>query len=79
MIGFFSGRYNELRDKPTGGVGAPEYYEVLPFFPVKTLTLRAQSNNLIYGLNLETSGPRMSYFRADRLVTTQMSLLNDPN
>ena len=55
FIEAFSGSYNELRDKPT--FGAPEYYETLSFFPDKSLTLIAQRNNPISGLNLETSGP----------------------
>ncbi len=78
LFGSFSGSYNELRDKPTGGVGTPEYYEALPFFPDKTLTLTAQSNNLISGLALEASGAKLSYFRVDRLVCNEMSLLNGP-
>ncbi len=78
FIRSFSGSYTELRDKPTGGVGAPEYYEALPFFPDKSLTLTAQSNNLISGLALEASGAQLSYFRVDRLVCNELSVLNGP-
>jgi hypothetical protein len=69
-----------LHDSPdfTGrnGVDAsqPEYYEVQSFFPDKSFTLTAQSNNPISGLTLETSGPQVSYFRADRNVYNEMSL-----
>ena len=76
VVGSFSGNYNDLRDKPNGG--APEYYETLSFFPDKSLTLTAQSNSVIAGLNLETTGSQVFYFRADRLVCTKMSVLNGP-
>ena len=56
----------------------PDYYETLSFFPDKTLTLIAQSNNVISGLNLETSGPQLSYFRVERIVCTDMSVLYGP-
>ena len=57
FVGSFSGSYNDLRDKPAGGVGStPEYYEKLSFFPDKSLTLTAQSNSVIAGLNLQTTG-----------------------
>jgi hypothetical protein len=72
----FNGSYDQLRDKPI--FAQPDYYEILNFFPDKTLTLTAQSNNLISGLALEAPGAQLSYFRADRLVTTEMSLLNGP-
>ena len=79
FVGSFSGSYNDLRDKPAGGVGStPEYYEKLSFFPDKSLTLTAQSNSVIAGLNLQTTGTQVSYFRADRLVCTEMSCLNGP-
>ncbi len=48
----------------------------MSFFPDKSLTLTAQSNNIISGLKLETSGPRLYYFRADRIVCNEMSLTN---
>jgi hypothetical protein len=48
----------------------------MSFFPDKSLTLTAQSNNIISGLKLETSGPQLSYFRADRNVCNEMSLAN---
>jgi hypothetical protein len=67
FTGTFSGSYNELRDKPT--FSQPDYYETLSFFPDMSLALTAQSNNLISGLNLETSsGTLLSYFRVDRIV-----------
>ena len=50
----FNGSYNQLRDNPS--FGTPDYYEIIHFFPDKSLTLTAESNNLISGLNLETSG-----------------------
>ena len=75
FIGVFSGSYNELRDKPK--ISQPNYYEVLSFFPDKSLTLTAARSNLISGLNLETTGP-LSWFRADRIICTEMSVLNGP-
>jgi hypothetical protein len=79
LIGSFSGSYIELWDKLTGGVGAPEYYEAITFFPDKSLTLTAQSNHPISGLNLETSsGTQLSWIRADRLICTEVSVLNGP-
>ena len=52
----------------------PDHFETLTFFPDKSLTLTAQSNTIISGLKLETSGPQLSYFRADRIVCNEMSL-----
>jgi hypothetical protein len=40
--------------------------------------MTAQSINLISGLALEVPGARLSYFRADRIVATDMSVLNGP-
>ncbi len=74
FIGAFSRSYNEVRDKPE--FPQPDYYENIPFFPDKGLTLTAQSNNLISGLKLETSGTQLSYFRADRIVCNKLRLLN---
>jgi hypothetical protein len=68
--------YNKLRDKRT--FSAPEFYETLDLFLDKTLTLTAQSNNLISVLNLETSGAQVAYFMADRIVCTKMSVFNGP-
>jgi hypothetical protein len=78
IVGSFSGSYNNLQDKPIVVIGAPEYYELLPFFLDNTLTLMAQSNDLISGLELEVPGSQHSYFRADRLITKEISLLNEP-
>ena len=72
FIGVFSGSYNELQDKPE--FSQPEYYENLSFFHHKSLTLTIQSNNLIPGLNLETTGSQLSWIRADRLICTEMSV-----
>jgi hypothetical protein len=69
FVGTFDGSYASLRD-------TPELSETLTFFPDKSLTLTAQSNNLISGLTLETSGPRLSYFLADRIVCNETSLAN---
>ena len=55
FTGNFSGSYNELREKPE--ISQPDYYEVLSFSPDKSLTLTSARNNLISGLNLETTGP----------------------
>jgi hypothetical protein len=75
FVGTFNGSYDSLRDKPE--VFQPDYYEVLSFFPDKSLTLIAARNDLISGLNLETTGP-LSWFRADRIICTEMSVLNGP-
>jgi len=72
----FNGSYYQLREKPI--FGAPDYYETIHFFPDKSLTLTAESNNLISGLNLETSGPQLSWIRADQPIFTDMSVLNGP-
>jgi hypothetical protein len=61
-----NGSYNKLRDKST--FGAPEIYQVLNFSPDMTLTLTAQSNNFIAGLNLDSSGTQLSYLWADHIV-----------
>ena len=76
FIGTCSGSYNELRDKPT--FGAPDFYETLHFFPDKSLTLTAESNNPISGLNLETTGLQLSWIRANWLIYIKMSVLNGP-
>jgi hypothetical protein len=76
FIGAFSGGYNELKDKPSFTQVA--YYESVSFFPDKSLTLIAQSNNTISGLNIDTSGTQLSHFRADRIVCTGMPVLNGP-
>jgi hypothetical protein len=72
----FNGSYNQLRNKPT--FGAPENYETLSFFPDKSLTLTAKSNNLISGLTLEAAGLPMSWFRVNRMICTEMPVLNGP-
>jgi hypothetical protein len=74
FIGAFDGSYDSLRDKPE--LSQPDHFETLTFFPDKSLTLTAQSNNIISGLKLETSGPHLSYFRADRVVCNEMSHAN---
>jgi hypothetical protein len=76
FIGAFSGSYNELRDKPE--FSQPDYFETISFFPDKSLTLTAQSNNLISGLTLEATGLPLSWFRVDRMSCTEMSVLNGP-
>ena len=48
----------------------------MSFFPDKSLTLTAESNNTISGLKLETSGSQFSYFRADRIFFNEMRLAN---
>jgi hypothetical protein len=77
FIGVFDGSYNSLRGKPDS-VSQPEYYETLTFLPDKSLTLTAQRTGVISGLNLEATGPQISWIRADRLVCTEMSCLNGP-
>jgi hypothetical protein len=57
FVGVFDGSYASLRDTPNS-VSQPDYYETMSFFPDKSLTQTAQSNNLISGLTLETSGPK---------------------
>jgi hypothetical protein len=77
FIGSFNRSYDWLRDKPE--FSQPNYFETgLSFYPDQSLTLTAQSNNLISGLNLETTGTQLSWIRADRLICTKMSCLNGP-
>jgi hypothetical protein len=76
FIGAFYVSYNELRDNPE--FSQSDYYETLSFFPDKSLSLTAQSNNLISGLNMEAAGPQPSWFRVDRMICTEMSVLNGP-
>jgi hypothetical protein len=63
-------------DKPE--FSQSDYLETLSFLPDKSLTLTTQSNNLISGLNLETTGTQITWIRADRLICTKTSVLNDP-
>ena len=74
FVGTFDGSYASLRDKPEHS--QPDHFETLTFFLDKSLTLTAQSNNIISGLKLETSGPQLSYFLADRIVCNETSLAN---
>ena len=74
LVGVFDGSYASLRDKPE--LSQPHYFETMLFLPDKSLTLTAQSNNIISGLKLETSSPQLSYFRADRIFCNEMSLAN---
>jgi hypothetical protein len=76
FIGVFDGSYDSLRGKPK--LSPPDHFETLTFFPDKSLTLTAQSNNIISGLNLEAAGPQLSWKRADRMICTEMSVLNGP-
>jgi hypothetical protein len=76
FIGAFNGSYDSLRDKPE--LSQPDHFETLSFFPDKSLTLIAQSNNIISGLNLETRGSQLSWIRTDRLICLEMSCLNGP-
>ena len=76
FIGAFSGSDNELRDKPE--FSQPDYFKTLSFFPDKSLTSTAQSNNLISGLTLEAAGLPLSWSRVDRMICTEMSVLNGP-
>ncbi len=69
FIGSFDESYDSLWGKPDS-VSQPDYYEVLSFFPDKSLTLTAGSNSRISGLNLEASGPQLSWIRVDRLICT---------
>jgi len=75
FVGTFNGSYDSLRNKPE--ISQPGYYEVLPFFPDKSLTLITARNDLISGLNLERTGP-ISWFRTDRIMCMKMSCLNGP-
>ena len=65
-IGAFDGSYDSLRGKQDS-VSQPDYYEVLSFFPDKSLTLTAARNDLISGLSLETA---LSRFRVGRMICT---------
>ena len=76
FIGAFSDSYNELCDKLE--FSQPEYFETLSFFSDKSLTLKAQSNNIISGLILEAAGLPLTWFRVDRMIFTEMSVLNGP-
>ncbi len=55
-----------------------EFFETLTFFPDKSLTLTAEKKNLISGLNLNSTSGQMSWIRADRIICTEMSVLNGP-
>jgi hypothetical protein len=50
----------------------------MSFFPDKSLTFTAQRIGVISGLHLEAAGPQISWIRADRIVCTEMSVLNGP-
>jgi hypothetical protein len=76
FVGVFDGSYDSLRGKPENS--QPNHFETFTFFPDKSLTLTAQSNNVISGLNLEASGPQLSWIIADRLDCTEMLVLNGP-
>jgi hypothetical protein len=75
FIGTFSGSYNELRDKPI--FRALDYYKTLSCFPDNTLASTTTSSNLISGLALEAPGAQLSYFKAGRIVATDMPVLNE--
>jgi hypothetical protein len=78
FIGAFDGSYDSLRGKPGVSSTQPEFFETLTFFPDKSLTLTVEKNNLISGLNLNSSSGRLSWIRANRIICTEMSVLNGP-